>query len=308
MSKTILVATEKPFSPVAAEQIRQAAKEAGYPVVFLEKYTDVAAFHQAVSDADALIVRSDLVTPEVLEHARQLKVVVRAGAGFDNIDLKAASAKGVVVMNTPGQNSNAVAELAIGMMIYQARGKFNGKSGTEIHAKSLGIHAYGNVGKLVAKYALGFGMKVYAFDPFVSEETMKADGVVPVKTREDLYKKCQYISLHIPATAETKKSINFDLLSTMPANAVLVNTARKEVVCEESLKKLFAERKDFSYVSDVAPDCLEELNHQYADRIYCTPKKMGAQTEEANINAGVAAVNQIAAFFEKGDVTFQVNK
>lgn len=308
MSKKILVATDKPFAAEAAQLIRQAAKDAGYPIAFLEKYTDVSEFHQAVTDAEALIVRSDLVTPEVIEHGKQLKIVVRAGAGFDNIDLKAASAKSIVVMNTPGQNSNAVAELAIGMMIYQARGKFNGKSGTEIHGKTLGIHAYGNVGRLVAKYALGFGMKVYAFDPFVSDEAIKADGVIPVKTREELYKTCQYVSLHIPATAETKKSINFDLLSTMPQNAVLVNTARKEVVCEEGLKKLFAERKDFQYVSDVAPDCLEDLNQEYAARIYATPKKMGAQTEEANINAGVAAVKQIVAFFETGDTTFQVNK
>jgi len=308
MSKKILVATEKPFASDAAQLVRQTAVEAGYPVVFLEKYKDVNEFHQAVTDADALIIRSDLVTPEVLEHAKQLKIVVRAGAGYDNVDLKAASAKGVVVMNTPGQNSNAVAELAIGMMIYQARGKFNGKSGTEIHGKSIGIHAYGNVGKLVARYALGFGMKVYAFDPFVTDEAMKADGVIPLKSQEELYKTCQYISLHIPATATTKKSINFDLLNSMPKNAVLVNTARKEVLCEESVKKIFAERKDFSYVSDVAPDCLEELNQSYANRIYCTPAKMGAQTEEANINAGIAAVKQIVAFFEKGDTTFQVNK
>ncbi len=307
MSKKILVATEKPFAAEAADLVRQAAKEAGYPIVFLEKYKDVSEFHQAAADADALIVRSDLVTPEVLEHGKNLKIVVRAGAGFDNIDLKAASAKGVVVMNTPGQNSNAVAELAIGMMIYQARGKFNGKSGTEIHGKTMGIHAYGNVGRLVARYALGFGMKVYAFDPFVKDEVMKADGVIPLKSVEELYKTCQYVSLHIPATAETKKSIHYKLLSTMPKNAVLVNTARKEVVCEEGLKKLFAERKDFCYVSDVAPDNLEELK-EYADRIYCTPKKMGAQTEEANINAGIAAVRQIVAFFEKGDKTFQVNK
>lgn len=307
MSKKILVATEKPFAAEAAELVRQAAQEAGYPIVFLEKYKDVAEFHQAVEDAEALIVRSDLVTPEVLEHGRKLKVVVRAGAGYDNIDLKAASAKGVVVMNTPGQNSNAVAELALGMMIYQARGKFNGKSGTEIHGKTMGIHAYGNVGRLVARYALGFGMKVYAFDPFVKDEVMKADGVIPLHSVEELYKTCQYISLHIPATAETKKSIHHKLLRTMPKNAVLVNTARKEVVCEEGLKLLLAERKDFSYVSDVAPDNLEELK-EYADRIFCTPKKMGAQTEEANINAGIAAVRQIVAFFEKGDKTFQVNK
>lgn len=308
MSKKILVATEKPFAAEAAELVRQSAKEAGYPIVFLEKYTEISQFHQAVSDADALIIRSDLVTQDVIDHAKQLKIVVRAGAGFDNVDLKAASEKGIVVMNTPGQNSNAVAELAIGMMIFQARAKFNGKSGTEIHAKSIGIHAYGNVGKLVAKYALGFGMTVYAFDPFVKDEVMKADGVIPVKTREDLYKTCQYISLHIPATNETKKSINFDLLKTMPPNAVLVNTARKEVLCEDGLKKIFAERNDFNYVSDVAPDCLEELNAEFAARIYCTPKKTGAQTEEANINAGIAAVKQIVAFFENGDKTFQVNK
>ncbi len=306
--KKVLVATEKPFAPKAVAGIREVVENAGYELVLLEKYTDKADFLAAVADVDALIVRSDKVTAEVIEAANNLKVVVRAGAGYDNLDLEACSAKGIIAMNTPGQNSNAVAELAIGMMLFQARNKFNGKAGTEIKGKTIGIHAYGNVGKIVARIAQGFGMDVYAFDPFISEEAIKADGVTPLASVEELYEKCQYISLHIPANEKTKNSINFDLLNKMPEGATLVNTARKEVVCEEGLVKLMNERADFTYISDIAPTNAEEIAEKFDGRFYFTPKKMGAQTAEANINAGVAAANQIVAFIENGDETFRVNK
>ncbi len=303
----VLVATEKPFAPKAVQEIRDILTEAGYELALLEKYTEKKDLLDAVADIDGLIIRSDIVDSSVLEAAKNLKIVVRAGAGYDNIDLVAATAKGVVAMNTPGQNSNAVAELALGMMIYIARGQFNGKAGTELKNKTLGIHAYGNVGKLVAKIAKGFGMQVFAFDPFVGSATIEADGVIAVNSQEELYSKCRYISLHIPVTGETKGSIDFELLSKMPDGAVLVNTARKEVVNEEGLKKMFAERKDFCYATDVAPDCADELV-QYDTRYFATPKKMGAQTAEANINAGIAAAQQIIAYINKGDTSFQVNK
>ncbi|MDN5280824.1 MAG: D-3-phosphoglycerate dehydrogenase / 2-oxoglutarate reductase [Clostridiales bacterium] len=309
MTKKILVATEKPFAPDAISQMKKViADKSDYAIELLEKYTEVSQFKDAVKDADALIIRSDKATREVMDAAQKLKIIVRAGAGYDNIDLAAASEKNIVAMNTPGQNSNAVAELALGMMVYMARCKFNGKSGSELLGKKIGIHAYGNVGKAVARIAKGFGMEVYAFDPFVAADKIEADGVKVVGSVEELYRTCHYVSLHIPANDKTKKSINFDLLNSMPKGAVLVNTARKEVICEESMKKILAARNDFKYVSDIAPDCAEELNKDFADRVYFTPKKMGAQTEEANINAGVAAVEQIVAYFENGDTTFQVNK
>jgi len=303
----VLIATEKPFAAAAVSQIKNVFDEAGYEVALLEKYEDKADFLTAVADADALIIRSDKVTPEVIEAGKNLKIVVRAGAGYDNVDLAAASGKGVVVMNTPGQNSNAVAELAIGMMIYQARGQFNGKPGTEIKGKTLGILAYGNVGKIVARLGKAFGMKVFAFDPFVPAADIQKDGVEVVKSIADLFAKCNYVSLHIPANDETKKSINYALMSKMPVAATVVNTARKEVIDEDGLLKMFADRQDFVYISDVAPDCAAEIAEKYAGRYYFTPKKMGAQTAEANVNAGIAAANQIVNFLEKGDKTFQVN-
>lgn len=306
--KKVLVATEKPFAKVAVEGIKKITDSAGYELVLLEKYTDPAEFLKAVADVDALIIRSDKANKEVINAGKNLKIIVRAGAGYDNIDLAAATEKGIIAMNTPGQNSNAVAELAFGMMVFMARGQFKGISGSELKGKTLGIHAYGNVGKLVAKIAKGFGMQVFAFDPFISDETMESDGVKPVKSVEELYSKSQYISLHIPANEKTKKSINFDLVSRMPKGATLVNTARKEVICEESLKRLFAERPDFKYVSDIAPECHADLLAQYSDRYYSTPKKQGAETSEANINAGLASANQIVGFFERNDRTFQVNK
>ncbi|MBW6477941.1 MAG: 3-phosphoglycerate dehydrogenase [Bacteroidales bacterium] len=305
--KKILVATEKPFAAVAAEGIKKVFAEAGYEVVMLEKYTETADFLKAVADVDGLIIRSDNVSAEVVNAAQNLKIVVRAGAGYDNIDLDACTQKGVVAMNTPGQNSNAVAELAIGLMLYNIRKRFDGSSGTELRDKKIGIHAYGNVGRYVAAIAKGFGMNVYAHDPFVKKEDIEKDGVTPVFSVSELYKTCQYISLHIPANDKTKKSINYELLKSMPKGGTLVNTARKEVIDEEGLLKVMQERTDFCYLSDLAPDCKDEMLEKYAGRVVFTAKKMGAQTSEANINAGLAAARQIVKFFEKGDKTFQVN-
>lgn len=303
----VLIATVKPFAKAAVDQIKDVFDKAGYESILLEKYADQSDFVNAVNEVDAIIIRSDKATKEVMDSAKNLKIIVRAGAGYDNIDLQAATENNVVAMNTPGQNSNAVAELAMGMMIFHARGKFNGAAGTELKGKSLGIHAYGNVGRYVATIAKGFGMKIYAFDPFITKESIEADGVIALDSAEELYKACRYISLHIPANEKTKGSINFELLSSMPKGATLVNTARKEVVHEDDLIKLFAERDDFNYLSDLAPDCADELISQYEARCYFTPKKMGAQTSEANINAGIAAATQIVNFIEKGDTSFKVN-
>ncbi len=303
----VLIATVKPFSAQAVEEVEGVLKKAGYQVEVLSKYPDQSDLIAAVKDADALIIRSDNVDREVIEAAGNLKIVVRAGAGYDNVDLKAATEKGVVVMNTPGQNSNAVAELALGMMVYLNRHGFTPAAGTELRGKKLGIHAYGAVGRIVGLIAKGFGMKVYAFDPYVDPVVIKNDGVVCEDSAENLYSKCQYISLHIPATDETRGSIGYKLLSRMPEGATLVNTARKEVIDEEGLKRVFSEREDFRYLSDIAPDCREELEDQFKGRVFFTPKKMGAQTAEANLNAGVAAANQIVNFLEKGDSTFKVN-
>ncbi|MDD3876425.1 MAG: NAD(P)-dependent oxidoreductase [Bacteroidales bacterium] len=305
--KKVLVATDKPFAPVAVQGIKKVLDQAGYELVLLEGYTAQSDFVNAVKDVDAVIIRSDKADKEVLNSGNRLKIVVRAGAGYDNIDLQAATEKGIVAMNTPGQNSNAVAELAFGMMVSAARGFYNGKSGSELRDKNLGIHAYGNVGKYVAEIAKGFGMKLFAFDPFVPAETIRKDGIEPLNSVEELYSKCQYVSLHIPANDKTKKSINFELLSKMPKGATLVNTARKEVICENSLVQMFEARSDFRYVSDIAPDNAEEISAKFSGKFFFTPKKMGAQTEEANINAGIAAAKQIVDFFEKGDIKFKVN-
>ena len=304
----VLVATVKPFAPAAVDGIRKVVEGAGYEMALLEKYENQQDFIDAASDADAIIIRSDKANAEVIAGANKLKIIVRAGAGYDNVDLEAATAKGVVVMNTPGQNSNAVAELALGMMVFMARNRFNGTSGRELKGKKLGIHAYGNVGRYVAAIARGFGMECYAFDPFISKGDIEKDGVIAVDSVEALYSNCQYISLHIPANEQTKGSINADLMNMMPKGATLVNTARKEVVCEDSLKKIFADRDDFVYISDIAPDCAAEIAEKFEGRFFFTPKKMGAQTSEANINAGLAAAKQINAFLENGDTTFQVNK
>ena len=306
--KKVLIATEKPFAKVAVEGIRKIVEGAGYELRLLEKYAAQSDFVNAVADVDALIIRSDNADQEVINAAKNLKIIVRAGAGYDNIDLAAATEKGVVAMNTPGQNSNAVAELVFGMMVSAARNGFNGSAGTELRGKTLGIHAYGHVGRYVAEIAKGFGMIVSAFDPFVPAEMISKDGVKPVASIEELYTDCQYISLHIPATAQTKKSIGTHLLSLMPKGATLINTARKEVINEEELLKIFVDRPDFKYLSDIQPDCKAEIEEKFAERYFFTPKKMGAQTSEANINAGLAAARQIVDFIEKGVTTCQVNK
>lgn len=305
----ILVATEKPFSAAAVEGIRKIVEEAGQELALLEKYTEKGQLLEAVADADALIIRSDKVTAEVIEAARNLKIVVRAGAGYDNVDLAAATARGIVVMNTPGQNSNAVAELAIGMMIYMARNRFTPGTGSEIQGKTLAIHAYGNVGKLVAKKGKALGMRVVAYDPFITDAFVyDNDGVEKVDSVEELYAQADYLSLHIPATAETKGSIGYKLLMSMPKGATLVNTARKEVIDEEGLKQAMAERADLKYVSDIAPAIGAELEELYGKRYFATPKKQGAETAEANMNAGLAAARQIIDYLKTGNTRFQVNK
>jgi D-3-phosphoglycerate dehydrogenase / 2-oxoglutarate reductase len=306
--KKVLIATDKPFAPIAVQGIRDVFTQAGYELELLEKYTTPAELEKASEDVDGMIIRSDNVTADVINASKKLKIVVRAGAGYDNIDLEACTKNNVVAMNTPGQNSNAVAELAFGMMLYNIRKGFNGASGSELRGKTIGIHAYGNVGKYVATIAKGFGMTIYAFDPFVKKEVIENDGVIPTSTVEELYKTCQYISLHIPANEKTKKSIDYNLMSIMPKGATIVNTARKEVICEDSLLKIFEERKDFNYLSDLMPNCKDEIIEKYEGRYVFSAKKMGAQTSEANINAGIAAAKQIVDFFEKGDVTYKVNK
>ena len=292
----ILVATEKPFAAAAVNGIREIVEGAGHELALLEKYTEKEQLLEAVADADALIVRSDKVTAEVVAAAKQLKIVVRAGAGYDNVDLAAATAHNVCVMNTPGQNSNAVAELAFGMMVMAIRNFYNGTSGFELKGKKLGIHAYGNVGRNVARIAKGFGMEIYAFDAYCPKELIEADGVIPVNTPEELYEKCNIVSIHIPATPGTRMSINYNLLNRMPKNGLIVNTARKEVINEIELVKVMEDRADLKYVTDIMPDDHAELMEKFAGRYFTTPKKMGAQTAEANINAGIAAARQIVGF------------
>ena len=303
----ILVATEKPFAKIAVDGIRDVVEKNGYELALLEKYTDVNDLYKAVADADALIVRSDKVTKEVIDHAKNLKIVVRAGAGFDNLDLEACTAKGIVAMNTPGQNSNAVAELVMGMLVYAVRNFYNGKSGSELMGKKLGLLAFGNVGRNVARIAKGFGMEVYAFDEFVPADKIEEAGVHAVANRDALFETCDVVSLHIPATAETKQSINYAVVNKMHKGGILVNTARKEVINEPELLKLMAERTDLKYITDIMPDADAEFK-KFEGRYFSTPKKMGAQTAEANTNAGIAAARQINAFFKDGDTRFQVNK
>lgn len=304
----VLVATEKPFAKEAVEGIRNIVEAAGFELVLLEKYASKDELIKAVADVEGLIVRSDKVTRDVVEAAKNLKVVVRAGAGYDNLDLAACTEKGVVAMNTPGQNSNAVAELALGMMVYISRNTFHSGTGAELRGKKLGIHAYGNVGRCVANIAKGFGMEVYAFDPFVTAEAMAAEGIKVCSSVEELYSTCNFVSLHIPANDKTKQSINYNLLSKMPKGGVLVNTARKEVIHEEDLVKMMSDRSDFRYVSDIAPDNASELTNTFGNRVFFTPKKMGAETAEANINAGLAAARQVVGLIKNGDKKFQVNK
>lgn len=304
----ILVATEKPFAKVAVDGIREVIEQAGYELQLLEKYPDKKVLLEAVKDVNAMIIRSDIIDNEVLDAAKELKIVVRAGAGYDNVDLAAATAHGVCVMNTPGQNSNAVAELAFGLLLMAVRNFYDGKSGTELKGRKLGIHAYGNVGRNVARIAKGFGMEVYAYDPFCPKEVIEADGVIATDTAEDMYSVCNVVSLHMPATAETKNSIDYELVNRMPRGSILVNTARKEVINEADLLRLMEDRTAFKFVTDIMPVHHEEFAAMFPGRYFATPKKMGAQTAEANINAGIAAARQIVAFFKEGCEKFRVNK
>ena len=305
----VLIATEKPFAQKAVDGITEILHEAEYEVVRLEKYTDKSALLEAVKDVDALIIRSDKVTAEVLEAAKNLKIVVRAGAGFDNVDCEEAKKRGVVVMNTPGQNANAVAELALCFMVYMSRNQLTPGTGSELQGKTLGIHAYGNVGKLVGRKGKALGMNVVAYDPFITDAAVfEADGVEKIDSVEELYRRADFLSLHIPATPATKGSIGYDFAMSMPKGATLVNTARKEVIDEAGLMKAMEEREDLKYITDVAPESAAEFAEKFGKRFFATPKKMGAETAEANINAGLAAARQIVAYFKEGDVRFQVNK
>ena len=305
----ILIATEKPFAKKALDGIKEILSAADYEVALLEKYTEKEELIAAVKDVDGLIVRSDKVTAEVIEAAEQLKIVVRAGAGFDNVDLKAASARGIVVMNTPGQNSNAVAELALAMMIYMSRNRFTPGTGFELQGKTVGIHAYGNVGRLVGRKAKALGMNVVAYDPFITDSAVfENDGVEQVGSVEELYAASDFLSLHIPATEQTKKSIGYKLMMSMPKGATLVNTARKEVIDEVGLEAAMTERTDLKYVTDIAPDDVATMTAMFGNRFFATPKKMGAETAEANINAGLAAARQVVGYLRDGITKFQVNK
>ena len=304
----VLIATDKPFAAIAVSGIRQEIEAAGFELALLEKYTEKQQLLDAVADVDAIIIRSDIIDAEVIAAAKQLKIVVRAGAGYDNVDLEAATAAGVCVMNTPGQNANAVAELVMGLLVYAVRNFYNGTSGTELKGKKLGIHAYGNVGRNVARIAKGFGMELYAFDAYCSAENIKAEGVEPLSSVEELYAKCDIVSVHIPATPETKQSINAALLSKMPKGAIVVNTARKEVIHEAELVEFMSANPKFKYVTDIVPGNDAEMKEKFADRYFTTPKKMGAQTSEANINAGIAAAKQIVGFIKNGVDTCKVNK
>ena len=303
----ILVATDKAFAKIAIDGIRSEIEGAGFSLVLLEKYTEKKQLLEAVADVEAIIIRSDIVDSEVIAAAKKLKIVVRAGAGYDNVDLEAAKSAGVCVMNTPGQNSNAVAELVFGLLVFAIRNFYNGASGTELKNKKLGIHAYGNVGRNVARIAKGFGMDIYAYDAFCPSTLIEADGVKPLDSVESLYATCDIVSLHIPATAETKKSINYALLSKMPKGAILVNTARKEVINEEEMLNFMEARPDFKYLTDILPGNHAEMQEKFASRYFSTPKKMGAQTDEANTNSGIAAAKQIVDFFKNGNERFRVN-
>ena len=303
----VLVATEKPFAKEAIEGIKQEIENAGHTFTLLEKYTDKAELLTAVSDANALIVRSDKVDKDVLDAAKSLKIVVRAGAGYDNVDTNYAKARQVVVENTPGQNANAVAELVFGLLVYAVRNFYNGKSGSELLGKKLGLLAFGNVGRNVARIAKGFGMELYAFDAFCPKEKIEAEGVKAVSSPQDLFKLCDMVSLHIPATKETAQSIDYKLVNLLPKGGILLNTARKEVINEPELLQLLGERTDLKFITDIKPDA-DATFSQFEGRYFSTPKKMGAQTAEANTNAGLAAARQINAFFQNGDTTFQVNR
>ncbi len=305
--KRVLIATEKPFAPVAVKQMTGIFEKAGYEIRLLEKYTSKSDLLDAVKDVQAIIIRSDVIDREIVEAAKELKVVVRAGSGFDNVDTVACKEKGIVAMNTPGQNSNAVAELTIGLMIFMARGNFKGMAGTELKGKTLGIYGCGYIGRRVAKIAQCIGMKVIALDPCITKIGMATYDIVVADSVDEIFVNSDYLTLHIPSNPGTRKLINFEMMNKMPKGATLINTARKEIIDEEGLKKMLDERPDFKYVTDIAPDCHAELDEKYGTRYYATPKKQGAETAEANINAGIAAAEQIVAYLERGDQTFRVN-
>lgn len=301
--KKILIATEKPFTKVAVDGIKEIVESNGFCLSLLEKYTEKQQLLDAVKDVTAIIIRSDKIDEEVFNAAPQLEIVVRAGAGYDNVDLKAATAHNVTVMNTPGQNSNAVAELVIAMLLFQCRNRFNGKAGTELKDKTIGLYAYGNVAHCLGKIAKGFGMNVMAY----RRRPINEDGIIAASSPVELFEKCDIVSLHMPLTPETEKVVNYDLISKMKPNGIIVNTARKEVIDEEGLLKAFEERPDLCYLTDITPKALDTFNEKLGTRFFATPKKMGAQTAEANINAGLAAARQIVKFFTDGDITFKVN-
>lgn len=306
--KKVLIATDKPFASSAVKEMRKVIEAAGYELNVLERYTEKEQLLQAVKEVDALIMRSDIVDTEVLNAAEKLKIAVRAGAGYDNIDLESATSHDVCVMNTPGQNSNAVAELAIGMLIYAMRNFYSGTSGFELKGKNIGILAYGHVGRNVARIAKGLKMNVFAYDTFCPSASMEEDGVQCISDLEELFRRCQIVSLHIPLTEETIGSVNRKLMNLMPEHAVLINTARKEIMNEDDLLEVFNTRVDFKYVSDIQPDKHDQFQASFADRYYSTPKKMGAQTAEANINAGIAAAEEVVEYLLSGNEQFRVNK
>lgn len=304
----VLIATEKPFAPVAVKGISEIIEAAGYEVALLEKYTEKSQLLEAVADVDAIIIRSDKIDGEVMNAAPQLKIVVRAGAGYDNVDLAAATAHNICVMNTPGQNANAVAELVVGLLIFTLRNQFNGTSGSEMKGKRLGLMAFGAIAKNLARIAQGLGMEISAFSPTNHPQKIREAGFKAYEKLEDLFKENDIVSLHIPSTPETKGSIGYSLIAAMPKNGILVNSARQDIIDEEGLLKALTERTDLRYVTD-----LKLKNHDQAvelldERYVFTPKKMGAQTKEANINAGLAAARQIVGYLKEGDNTFQVNK
>lgn len=304
----ILLATEKAFNPVAVSSMREVIDSAGFELVVLENYKSRELLLQAVSDVDGIIIRSDQITKKILEAAHNLKIIIRAGAGYDNIDLEACTASKVIAMNTPGQNSNAVAELVFALLLYNIRGGFNGKQGTELRGKSIGLHAFGNVGKIVAEIAKGFSMYVYAYDPFIPDADIRKYGIKVLKKAEEMYRICHFISIHLPLNNATRNSVGYDLLSKMPSPATIINTARKEIIDETGLVKIFTERSDMVYLSDVEPDCSNLFKDKFKERYLFTAKKMGAQTEEANINAGVAAARQMVDYFNTGNETYRINK
>lgn len=311
MNMKVLLATSKPFASLAVQGIQNIIESAGHQFVKLERYEGKSQLLDAVKDVDALIIRSDMVDKEIIKAAPLLKVIVRAGAGYDNVDLDAATDRGICVMNTPGQNANAVAELVFGMMIYAQRNQFDGSVGRELIGRRLGLYAFGSVAKMVAKIARGFDMPVYAYSPTLTHDDLRKEGeygVITAYTNKELFQNSDFISLHMPLLEETRYCVNYSLLSLMPQDGVLINTARKELVVEDDLIRIMEERPAFQYVTDIKPDKHDQFLEKFPRRYFATPRKLGAQTMDANRNAGLAAANQIVAFFKEGDERFRVNR